>query len=73
MRRIVIFKDKYGNIIHPRKFYKDYPNIKSLATTHYLSFGYLYGACERIEFIDVNGDRVCEITILNTEGVKAYD
>ena len=73
MRRLVIFKDKYGNRLHPRKFYRDYPNIKALETRHNLSFGYLYGTCERIEFIDVNGYIACEITILNTEGVTSYD
>lgn len=72
MSRRVIFKDKFGNRLHPRKFYRDIPNIKSLEQKHYYSFGYLYGLCERIEFIDINGYITGEITILHNEGV-GYD
>lgn len=72
MGRRVIFKDKYGNNLHPRKFYRDILNIKSFEQKHYYSFGYLYGVCERIEFVDTNGYIAGEITILYTEGV-GYD
>lgn len=58
MSRRVVFKDKYGNNLHPRKFYRDIPNIKTLNQHHYLSFGYLYGICERIEFVNNIGDVV---------------
>lgn len=68
MRRVLIFKDKYGNPIHPRKFYRDYPNITSLEQRHYFSYTYFYGIGERVEFIDNNGYIAGEITILNKEG-----
>lgn len=72
MGRRVVFKDKYGNNLHPRKFYRDIPNIKTLKQRRYYSFGYLYGLCERIEFINSIGDVVGAITILCNEGV-GYD
>lgn len=72
MGRRVVFKDKYGNNLHPRKFYRDMPDIKLLKQRHYWSFGYLYGLCERIEFINSIGDVVGAITILCNEGV-GYD
>lgn len=72
MGRRVIFKDKYGNNLHPRKFYRDIPNIKTLNQRHYWSFGYLYGLCERIEFVNTIGGVVGVITILCNEGI-GYD
>lgn len=71
--RIVIFHDRYSNKIHPRKFYDMFPRITELEQKHYFTFGYLYGTCERIEFLDYDGYVTGEITILNKDGVKAYD
>lgn len=67
MKRIVIFKDKYNNRLHPRKFYRDY-RINTLDKHEYFTFDYIYGECRRVEFIDVNGFIVCEISILNVKG-----
>lgn len=72
-RRVVIFKDRYHNTLHPRKFYRDFQQIHTCEQKHYFSFGYLYGQCERIEFIDTDGYVIAEITILNVSGSTAYD
>lgn len=72
-RRIVIFKDRYHNTLHPRKFYRDFPHIHTCEQKHYFSFGYMYGQCERIEFIDTDCYVIAEITILNVSGSNAYD
>lgn len=63
--RKVIFKDAYNNVVHPRKFYRDFPMFKELEDLHYFTFSVLAGQCERIEFIDNEGYVQCQITILN--------
>lgn len=65
MKRTVIFKDKFGNKLHPRKFYRDYVRLNTLDKREYFTFDYYYGECRRVEFVDINGYIVAEIMILH--------
>ena len=68
--RTIIFRDRLGDRITPRKFYENIPRIKELHRKKYFNFGYLYGSCEHVEFYDDFGYVAGEITILDVTNMK---
>ena len=68
--RTVIFRDRLGDRVTPKRFYENIPRIKELSRRKYFNFGQLYGYCERVEFYDYDGYIAGEITVLNVTNMQ---
>lgn len=60
--RTVKFYDKYGDRIHPRKFYRDLP-ITGVQMLRKFDYNYTHGFYERVLFVTPYGALHSEIII----------